>query len=160
MIQRACTAAILVLLARRLEGGEFGRYTFYLAILILLDGLTDFGTGAVAVQRSAEDPRRLPPAIAAGRRLRAAMAGLCFLLLAGPALSLPSPRPIRRATCSRVWWGFSLTRQKGECSGLMFMPAQLGQSGGSEEGRGERADSAAPQSPVLARPLTALSDAC
>jgi len=80
-----CTAAILIVLARYLPGAEFGRYTFYLAIFLLLDGLCDFGTGAAAVQRSAHDPRLLPGAIAAGRRIRAGTAGLCFALVALPA---------------------------------------------------------------------------
>ena len=49
----ACTFAILAVLARHLGAAEFGRFTFWIAVFGLLDGLTDFGTGAVAVQRIA-----------------------------------------------------------------------------------------------------------
>jgi O-antigen/teichoic acid export membrane protein len=77
-----CTAAILILLARHLPGAQFGRYTFYLALFLLLEGLADFGTGAAAVQRSADDRRLLPGAIAAGRRIRLVTAGGGFAVVA------------------------------------------------------------------------------
>ena len=85
-----CTATVLMVLARRLPGGEFGRYTFYLALFLLLDGLADFGTGTAAVQRSAHDSRLLPAAIAAGRRIRAVTSAACCIAVAGHALLLPA----------------------------------------------------------------------
>ena len=82
----ACSAAVLLLLARRLPTPEFGLVTFYLALFALAESLTDLGTGALAVQRSADDPARLGPALAAGRRIRAATALFSTLAIAGTAL--------------------------------------------------------------------------
>jgi len=79
----ACTFAVLALLARHLSVGEFGRYTFYLAVFGLLDSLTDFGTGAVSVQMTAGDPWALPGVLRTARRVRAFMA-----LLGGLGLAL------------------------------------------------------------------------
>ena len=78
----ATTFAALALLARHLEGGEFGRLTFYLAVFSLLDALTDFGTGSVAVQRTADDPWALLPVLRAARRIRLALSGLGLALVA------------------------------------------------------------------------------
>jgi O-antigen/teichoic acid export membrane protein len=66
----------LLILARALSGEEFGRFTFYLAVFGLLDALTDFGTGSVAVRRTAGDRWALIPVLRAARRLRLVLAGL------------------------------------------------------------------------------------
>lgn len=87
----AATATILVLLARHLSGAEFGRYTFYLALFLILEGLADFGTGATAVQRSAGERDRLPSALVAGRRVRIVTAGLGFVVVAAAAWILDEP---------------------------------------------------------------------
>lgn len=79
----ACTFAVLALLARHLSVGEFGRYTFYLAVFGLLDSLTDFGTGAVSVQMTAGDSWALPGVLRTARRVRAVMA-----LLGGVGLAV------------------------------------------------------------------------
>ncbi|MEW6072086.1 MAG: oligosaccharide flippase family protein [Planctomycetota bacterium] len=89
-----CTGVVLVVLSRHLAAEEFGRFTFYLAILLLLDGLADFGTGAAVVQRSASEPRLLAPALAAARRLRLATTSACAALLAAPALALGEAEPV------------------------------------------------------------------
>ena len=48
-----CTLAYLALLARHLTTQGFGRFTFYLAVFLVLDALVDLGTGQAAVQLSA-----------------------------------------------------------------------------------------------------------
>ena len=78
-----------MLLSRHLSVESFGRYTFYLAVFALLDSLTDFGTGAVAVQRTAGDPGAVAGVLRAGRRIRLALAGGCLLYTS------PSPRDQR-----------------------------------------------------------------
>src|SRR5690349_3353435 len=65
-----CTFTALYVLAHHLEAEAFGRYTFYLAIFVLLDSLTDFGTGTIAVQRTAHDEGAVPEVLAATRRIR------------------------------------------------------------------------------------------
>ena len=80
-----CTLAALALLSRSLSGAEFGRLTFWLAILILLDGVVDFGTSTAALQRGAHDARALAAAVAAGRRIRAGASALGFLVVVGAA---------------------------------------------------------------------------
>lgn len=72
----ATTFVTLALLARELEGGEFGRLTFYLAVFAWLDAWTDFGTGSVAVQRTADDPWAVAPVLRATRRQRLVLAAL------------------------------------------------------------------------------------
>ncbi|MFT7485887.1 MAG: O-antigen/teichoic acid export membrane protein [Candidatus Paceibacteria bacterium] len=78
----ACTFLALWLLADQLSGDDFGRYTFYLAAFMLLDSFVDFGTGAIAVQRAADDEREIPEVLAATRRIRA-VAGLLGVLIVG-----------------------------------------------------------------------------
>jgi O-antigen/teichoic acid export membrane protein len=77
-----CTFISLWLLARHLEGGAFGRYTFYLAVFMLLDSLVDLGTGAVAVQRTADAPETISGVLRTTRRIRG-IAGLFGVLLVG-----------------------------------------------------------------------------
>lgn len=78
----ACTFVSLWLLADHLEGDAFGRYTFYLAAFMLLDSFVDCGTGAIAVQRTADDEGAIPDVLAATRRIRG-VAGLIGVLLVG-----------------------------------------------------------------------------
>lgn len=78
----ACTFVVLFLLARRLAPADFGRFTFYLAVFALLDSLADLGTGAVAVQRTAQDASQIPRVLAATRRIRF-VAGLAGVALVG-----------------------------------------------------------------------------
>ncbi len=87
----ACTFAALALLARHLEPGAFGRYTFYLAVFALLDALTDFGTGAAAVQRSSTTPDAMGPVLRAARRLRRRMATVGALAVGGALVFLDEP---------------------------------------------------------------------
>jgi O-antigen/teichoic acid export membrane protein len=81
----ACTALTLLLLARHLSGEEFGRYTFYLAVFLLLEGLADFGTSSAALQRGASSLDELAATLRAGRRIRALMACAGFAVLAAGA---------------------------------------------------------------------------
>lgn len=87
----ACTFLTLWLVERRLGDGDFGRYTFYLAAFMLLDSLVDFGTGAVAVQRTADDPGAVPEVLAAARRIRLVAGVLGVLVVGGGALLLREP---------------------------------------------------------------------
>lgn len=77
-----CTMAYLALLARHLGEDDFGRFTFYLAVFLVLDALVDLGTGQAAVQLSAAHPERVNGVIATARRVRAAT-GLAGVLLVG-----------------------------------------------------------------------------
>jgi O-antigen/teichoic acid export membrane protein len=87
----ACTVFTLWLLARHLTPEGFGRYTFYLAIFMLLDTLADFGTGQVAVQRTAHDEAAIPEVLAATRRIRFAMGSLGVVLVGGGAFVFGEP---------------------------------------------------------------------
>ena len=87
----ACTFVALWLLAGHLEGGAFGRYTFYLAVFMLLDSLVDLGTGATAVQRTADDPGAIPEVLAATRRIRGATGLLGALVVGGGAFLAGEP---------------------------------------------------------------------
>jgi O-antigen/teichoic acid export membrane protein len=80
-----CTVAILWTAARQLSADEFGRFTFYLAVFALLDSLADFGTGQIAVQRTADDEAAIPKVLAATRRIRLATGSLGVLLVGGGA---------------------------------------------------------------------------
>jgi O-antigen/teichoic acid export membrane protein len=66
----ACTLFTLLLLAHHLSPEDFGRYTFFLAVFMVLDSLADFGTGQVAVQRTAGDESAIPAVLTAARRIR------------------------------------------------------------------------------------------
>jgi O-antigen/teichoic acid export membrane protein len=87
----ACTLATLWLLAQHLAAPAFGRFTFYLAIFALLDSLADFGTGQIAVQRTAHDPAAVPAVLAAGRRIRLAAGLVGVALVAAVALVYGEP---------------------------------------------------------------------
>lgn len=87
----ACTFAQLWLLAHHLEPAAFGRYTFYLAVFVFLDAFVDFGTGQVAVQRTAADADRVPEVLAAARRVRLAAGLLGVALVGGGALWMREP---------------------------------------------------------------------
>jgi O-antigen/teichoic acid export membrane protein len=80
----ACTFATLWITARRaLSQEEFGRFTFYLAVFAVLDSLADFGTGQVAVQRTAGEEAAIPRILAATRRIRLATGSFGVLLVGG-----------------------------------------------------------------------------
>lgn len=87
----ACTFAQLWLLAHHLSAEAFGRYTFYLAVFVFLDALVDFGTGQVAVQRTAADESRMPEVLAGARRVRLATGILGVVLVGGGALWTDEP---------------------------------------------------------------------
>lgn len=81
-----CTFLALAVLARTLPPAEFGRFTFWVAMLAFLDVLVDCGTSSVAVQRGANDPAAFAAALSAGRRVRAGAAllgAVCVSLAAG-----------------------------------------------------------------------------
>jgi len=77
----ACTLVALGLLARHLSGENFGRFTFYLAVLILLDGVADFGTSTAALQRGAHDRWALTSALISARRVRAMAASIGWIVV-------------------------------------------------------------------------------
>lgn len=87
----ACALLALVVLARTLEGDDFGRFTFYVALFVLLDTLADLGTGAVAVQRTAAAPAELPEVVAGARRIRLAAGAVGAALVGGGAWVLGEP---------------------------------------------------------------------
>lgn len=87
----ACTVFTLWLLAHHLTAEGFGRYTFYLAIFMLLDTLADFGTGQIAVQRTAHDESAIPEVLAATRRIRVAMGCMGVVLVGGGAFVFGEP---------------------------------------------------------------------
>ncbi|MBL8860146.1 MAG: oligosaccharide flippase family protein [Planctomycetes bacterium] len=91
----ACTFVSLYVLAHHLEGEDFGRYTFYLAVFVLLDSLTDFGTGQLAVQRTAHDADAVPEVLAATRRIRLGLGAIGFVLAGGGAVLFGEPG---------AWW--------------------------------------------------------
>lgn len=66
----ACTLWIFRLAAVSLEPAAFGRFTFYLSLFTLLDTFVGLGTGEVAIQRTANDPAKLPAVLLAARRIR------------------------------------------------------------------------------------------
>ena len=78
----ACTFGVLALLARHLPKAEFGLYTFYIGVFLVLDALADFGTGAAAVQHTSTRPEALARTLAAARRVRLVAGGLGFAILA------------------------------------------------------------------------------
>ena len=79
----AATAAELVFAARLLGPAEFGRWTFLLAALILVEALADLGTGAAALQRGAKSEEAFARALTAARRSRRlTAAGAAIALLA------------------------------------------------------------------------------
>src|SRR5262249_20794781 len=87
----SCTLATLWLLARKLEPDAFGRFTFYLAVFMLLDSLADFGTGQIAVQRTAANEELVPEVLAATRRIRFGMGLFGVLLVGGGAFLWREP---------------------------------------------------------------------
>jgi len=86
-----CTVGILWTSAQHLSAEAFGRFTFYLAIFALLDSLADFGTGQIAVQRTAGDDTAIAPVLAATRRIRLATGSLGVLLVGGGAVLWKEP---------------------------------------------------------------------
>jgi len=77
-----CTFLSMAVLARSLAPEDFGRFTFYLAVLSFLDVFVDCGTSTVAVQRGVESEGVFAAALAAGRRVRAGAALLGALVVA------------------------------------------------------------------------------
>ncbi len=66
----ACTLTILYTLSSHLDPAQFGRFTFYLALFLILDSFVDLGTGQIAVRWTASEPQRTRPVLAAARRVR------------------------------------------------------------------------------------------
>jgi O-antigen/teichoic acid export membrane protein len=93
IIGSLCTVLILWTTAQPeiLSPESFGRFTFYLAVFALLDSLADFGTGQIAVQRTAGDESAIPSVLAATRRIRLATGSLGVLLVGGGALMWREP---------------------------------------------------------------------
>ena len=86
-----CTVGVLWATAHHLSSEAFGRFTFYLAIFALLDSLADFGTGSIAVQRTAGDEAAIPGVLAATRRIRLATGSIGVLLVGGGAFVWREP---------------------------------------------------------------------
>jgi O-antigen/teichoic acid export membrane protein len=83
----ACTCAILWATAKvALSQEGFGRFTFYLAVFAVLDSLADFGTGQIAVQRTAGEESEVPRILAATRRIRLATGSFGVVLVGGGVL--------------------------------------------------------------------------
>jgi len=78
----ACTFGVLALLARHLPTAEFGLYTFYIGVFLVLDAFADFGTGAASVQSTSTRPEALARTLAAARRVRLAAGLIGFAVLA------------------------------------------------------------------------------
>lgn len=74
MFGSSCTVVMLWVLARGLTDRNFGIFTFWLAVFLVLDGVVDFGAGQVAVQRSARRPSDLASVLKTARRTRLAAA--------------------------------------------------------------------------------------
>lgn len=86
-----CTFVTLYVLAHHLEAEAFGRYTFYLAVFVFLDSLADFGTGTIAVQRTAHDADAVPEVLAATRRIRFGMGLIGVVMAGGGAIAFGEP---------------------------------------------------------------------
>ncbi|MFT5052664.1 MAG: O-antigen/teichoic acid export membrane protein, partial [Chlamydiales bacterium] len=84
----ACTLVTLYLLVHHLAPADFGRFTFYLAIFMLLDSLADMGTAHATVQWTAEHPERVPGVLRVARRLRLATATLGILIVGVGAFAI------------------------------------------------------------------------
>jgi O-antigen/teichoic acid export membrane protein len=84
----ACTLLTFFLLSRHLAADDFGRFTFYLGVFMLLDTLADFGTGQMALERTAHDEQHVPEILSAARRVRAGMAALGVVVVGGGAFLL------------------------------------------------------------------------
>jgi O-antigen/teichoic acid export membrane protein len=91
LVASAATFVALALLARHLSAAEFGRYTFYIGVFALLDALTDFGTGNLAVQWTAGDGAPLAPTLALARRVRLAAGALGVALVLATAAVAGEP---------------------------------------------------------------------
>jgi len=77
-----CSALTLAILARELPLGEFGRYTFYLALFAFLDGLVDFGSGALVLQKGTSDEGAFMAMLRVARGVRGVVALASMALLA------------------------------------------------------------------------------
>ena len=77
-----CALATTWILAQHLALADFGRLTFYFAVLALLKSFGDLGTGQVLVQRTAHDEATIPLELSAARRIRAATSSVGAALVA------------------------------------------------------------------------------
>ncbi|MGD2016731.1 MAG: oligosaccharide flippase family protein [Planctomycetota bacterium] len=84
----ACTLLTLLVLAGHLADADFGRLTFWLSVFLVLDGVVDFGSGQVSLQRAAADPEAAAPNLRTARRARTVTATLVVLAVAAVAASL------------------------------------------------------------------------
>ncbi|MCA9002698.1 MAG: oligosaccharide flippase family protein, partial [Planctomycetes bacterium] len=80
LLSSVCTLLILGQLAHHLPLAEFGRITFYLAVMMVVASLSDLGTGQVVIQQSAGRPEDLAGLLHTGRRVRLAMAFASWVL--------------------------------------------------------------------------------
>lgn len=74
LVGAACTFATLLLLAKALDGPDFGRLTFWISAFLVLDGVVDFGSGATALQRISANPNETGAVLRTARRARMGMA--------------------------------------------------------------------------------------
>lgn len=77
-----CALATTWILAQHLALADFGRFTFYIAVLAILKSVGDLGTGQVLVQRTAHDERSIPLEISAARRVRATTSSIGAAIVA------------------------------------------------------------------------------
>lgn len=86
-----CTLVVLYVTARRLPPDDFGRFTFYLAVFMLLDSLADMGTANASIQWTAEHPERVPAVLRLARRTRLFMGAVGMLLVTAGTLVTGEP---------------------------------------------------------------------
>jgi len=72
-----CTLLVLLQLARGLELAEFGRLTFYLAVMAVMGSVADLGTGQTVVQQSSSGVADLASLLRTGRQVRGVTALAC-----------------------------------------------------------------------------------
>lgn len=82
-----CTLISLWWIARHLDDAAFGRYSFYLALFLVLDTWCDFGTGQYCVQQSASGEQPLSGLLQSARRLRLGLGMLGSMAITGLAWS-------------------------------------------------------------------------
>lgn len=87
-----CTFLILLVTARQaLNGEEFGRFTFYIAVFAVLDALSDLGTGSLAVQLTADNPTAIRAVLRRTMRIRVRAALFGVALVGGGAFLFQEP---------------------------------------------------------------------
>ena len=142
LVAAVATAAELVLAARFLDGVEFGRFTFLLVLVVVVESASDFGTGAAALQRGARDRATFDAAWRGARRARRVTVSFgSALLLAGAwfvgadpawallACLLPTSRLLETASLvfqrELTWGPIVATRVVGAVARAVVVPALL-----------------------------------